>query len=361
MGINTIAVTPGKLKEILKELYELRMSAFIWGEPGIGKSEVVKQFCMEEQMKLVDIRLTTMDAPDLRGLLWIDEKEGVTKSFRPEFFPKDNVKGCIFLDELTAAEPRMQATSYQLVLDKCIGPHVLPEKWMVLAAGNRPEDGAISYKMGSALADRFVHLVVEANPQDWLKWATSYNVHLSVLSFIRVKPDYLAAVQGQSKAVQMIAPSPRSWYRVSQVMKNVKSEAARSILINGIVGESAGIEFKHIVEEIAELPSMDVLFGRDKVETVVKKIPTKMACLYGLTYSMASYVKDGSQICRAIDIFEELCSVKTQNPIVEVQTLAMEMLLRKAMDQGKDVIDYVVESEPYKKYIPKAKQISGSK
>lgn len=355
MPLNTISTTPGKLPALLNYLYKLKMAAFIWGEPGVGKSDSVKQFAKDNSMQLEDIRLTQMDAPDLRGLQWVDETNGVTKSYRPEFFPVENIPGVIFLDELTAAEPRMQATSYQLVLDRRIGPHILPDKWMVIGAGNSPEDGAISYKMGSALSDRFVHINVEANPVDWMTWAIEHNIHPTVLSFIRVKPDYLTSVQGQAKSNQLIAPSPRSWARVSEVMLKVEDKACNSILINGLVGDAAAVEFKHTVEEIADLPSMSDILSHKDAKTAIKGIPMKIACLYGLAYSLASYVKEGYQISKAMAIFDAIRLKKDTNlPVAEIETLANEMLLQKAVKLG--ILKQIVDSEAYQNYYRRGQQ-----
>lgn len=358
MPINTISTTPGKLPALLSYLYKLKLAGFIWGEPGIGKSESVHQFAKNEDMVLEDVRLTQLDAPDLQGLKWIDEKSGTTRSYRPEFFPVENIPGIVFLDELTAAEPRMQATAYQLVLDRRCGPHILPEKWMVIGAGNSPEDGAISYKMGSALSDRFVHIHVEANPNDWMEWALEHDIHPAVLSFIRVKPEYLTTIQGQAKSTQLIAPSPRSWSRVSQVMKSVADKSCNSILINGIVGESAAVEFIHTAEEIADLPSMFDLLNEPNSKTAAKMIPNKISCLYGLAYSMSSYVTTPTQIDRAMFLFDALRQRKSDLPVAEIETLANEMLLAKAVKLA--LINEVVRGEAYKNYSPRAKQITGA-
>ncbi len=310
-------------------------------------------------MKLEDIRLTQMDSPDLKGLQWVNEKEGTTVSYRPEFFPIENVPGIIFLDEITAAEPRMQATSYQLILDRRIGPHVLPDKWMVIGAGNAPEDGAISYKMGSALADRFVHIQVEANANDWITWAVENEIHPSVLTFIKVKPDFLNSVQGQTKSSQLISPSPRSWARVSQIMQHVDNKVCNSILINGVIGDATAVEFIHTMEEISELPSMETLLTYKSPKDAIKLIPKKMACLYGLAYSLASYVKTEQHINRALLLFDALQSLSDTNlPIAEIETLANEMLLDKAVKFG--IIQNIVTGEPYKKYAPRAKQIANT-
>lgn len=355
MSINTIACVPGQLIKLLESLYKLKYAAFIWGEPGVGKSQSVAQFAKEMEMKLEDVRLTQMDAPDLKGLQWVDEKTKTTVSYRPEFFPVKNEPGIVFLDELTAAEPRMQATAYQLVLDRRIGPHILPEKWMVIGAGNAPEDGAISYKMGSALSDRFVHILVQADATDWGNWALANDVHPTVLSFIRIKPDYLTTVQAQAKGMNMICPSPRSWARVSEVMYKVTDNTSRSILINGIVGEAAAVEFNHITEEISELPSMADLLKHQHMKFALKQIPAKIACLYGLAYSMAAHVTKAEEISKAMLIFDALRDRGGNLPVAEVETLANEMILGKAVKLG--VIDQVVETEGYINYAPRAQEL----
>lgn len=357
--INTISCTPGKLQGLLEALYKLKMSAMIWGEPGIGKSESVQQFAASREMELVDIRLTQLDSPDLQGLKWVDEAAGVTRSYRPEFFPTVDKPGVIFLDEITAAEPRMQATSYQLVLDRRVGPHVLPSKWMVVAAGNRPEDGAISFKMGSALSDRFVHILVEANSNDWVAWAAENKIHPAVISFIRVKPSYLSGVEGQAKTSQLISPSPRSWHRVSEVMNRIVGKEEQSVLVNGIVGEAAAVQFFLTADEIGELPAMaDLLMHKDP-KIAVKHVPMKIACLYGLAYSLAAHVSNAMEIDRSMAIFDCIQKKRDSNlPTAEIETLANEMLLAKAGKLG--VLPEVVRGEAYKTYSPRAQQITRS-
>lgn len=358
--INTVPCHPGKLPELLNYARKLKMAVFMWGEPGIGKSESVWQFAKAENMKLEDVRLTQMDAPDLQGLRWIDEATGTTKSFRPEFFPIINEPGILFLDELTAAEPRMQATAYQLILDRRIGPHILPEKWMVVGAGNAPEHGAISYKMGSALSDRFIHVQVVAAPDNWIEWAVANDTHPTVLAFIKIKPDYLTTVMGQDKGANLICPSPRSWTRVSKIMYSVNDPTSASILINGLVGEAAAVEFKHITEEIAELPSMQMLLSGDKnnIHSHAKAFPMKMPCLYGLAYSLTSYVTHPEQFSQAMLLFDALLNRKSDLPIAEVETLANEMLLGKAVKLGPEFLQAVVSSPGYKVYSPRAKEIA---
>jgi hypothetical protein len=78
-------------------------------------------------MDLIDVRLTTLESCDLRGLPRINYETGQTEWMRPEFLPEIDTPVTIFLDELTAAEPRIQASVYQLILDRCIGKHRIPD------------------------------------------------------------------------------------------------------------------------------------------------------------------------------------------------------------------------------------------
>lgn len=57
----------------------------------------------------------------------------------PSFLPKKSDKpGILFLDEINAAPPLVQAALYQLILDRRVGEYELPEGWRIIAAGNRP-------------------------------------------------------------------------------------------------------------------------------------------------------------------------------------------------------------------------------
>jgi MoxR-like ATPase len=63
--------------------------------------------------------------------------------------------GILFLDELNAAPPLVQAACYQLVLDRRLGEYRLPDGWSIVAAGNRETARAITHRMPSVLANRF--------------------------------------------------------------------------------------------------------------------------------------------------------------------------------------------------------------
>lgn len=331
--INTIAKSPGEVLPALKVFYHLRLPVFLWGGPGIGKSDLIREFVREQRMRLIDQRLTTMDSVDLRGLPWIDTQKGLTRWYRPEFLPTENRPGVLFLDELTAAEPRLQASSYELVLDRRVGPHELPDEWWVVGAGNRPEDGAICYAMGTALADRFCHILIEANAKDWINWAIQHEIHSSVITFIKIHPDYLNSNQGQEGTEQLIRPTPRSWERVSNLVKKTTDLKVRSIGVAGLVGEAAAIQYQACCEELDGLPPIEQLLSM-KVPAAVRRIPKTLSALYGLAYSLVSYANELQTFRRAVTLLDAVSKVNDELPRQEVRSFAMELLLGRASKKG---------------------------
>ena len=79
----------------------------------------------------------------------------------------ENVLNLLFLDEISAAPPSVQAAAYQITLDRMVGEHRLPENCIVIAAGNRVTDKSVVYNMPKALANRLCHFEVAVDAAAW--------------------------------------------------------------------------------------------------------------------------------------------------------------------------------------------------
>ena len=90
----------------------------------------------------------------------------------------------LFLDELNSAPPSVQAAAYQLVLNGKIGQYKLPSNVKIVAAGNRETDRGVTYRMPSPLANRFRHINMDVNFEDWSFWATENKVHQDVIGYL---------------------------------------------------------------------------------------------------------------------------------------------------------------------------------
>lgn len=269
---------PSRISEAIKVCINAKQPAFIWGPPGVGKSDVIAQIAKELKCTLVDIRAVLLDPVDLRGLPRIENGEAVWSP--PSFLPKGKGKYLVFLDELNAAPPLVQAACYQLVLDRKIGDYELPKDAVVIAAGNREGDRAVTSRMPSALANRFVHLDFDVDVDDWVSWGLSNGVRTEVLAFQRFRPALLHAFDPQKN--EKAFPTPRSVTFLSRLMDACNGEIDYD-LAKGVVGEGYAAEFIGFLKIFKSLPDPDmVLMAPAKAE-----IPTDPATLYAICGALA--------------------------------------------------------------------------
>ncbi|WP_321493701.1 MoxR family ATPase [uncultured Desulfobacter sp.] len=273
---------PAHIKSALTSLLTINQPVFIWGPPGIGKSQVVKQTAVDLGLEIRDIRAILLDPVDLRGLPQISP-DGLSRWCAPAFLPMAG-RGVLFLDELNAAPPLVQAACYQLVLDRRLGEYELPEGWSVVAAGNREQDRAVSHRMPSALANRFVHIDFEVDADQWQAWASRAGICREVRAFIRFRPQLLHDFD--PKRDTRAFPAPRSWEFVSNLLVSKPDPDLVHQLVEGSVGQGAAAEFTGFLEMWHTLPAAkDILTDPDGVE-----IPDNPAVLFALSEMMGAAV-----------------------------------------------------------------------
>jgi hypothetical protein len=204
---------------------------FAHSPPGIGKSSLLAEIGQELDKPIIDQRAVTMDPTDLRGLPMINGG-GRAHWAPPAWLPREEDKpGIIFLDELSNAPLMVQNSALQLVLDRQLGDYRLPARWYICAAGNRVQDRAGSFRLTSSLANRFLHVSLEADAEEWLDWARGAGVHQHVRSFISEFKHKLCIPPSQTETrgvgkeshQEDAYPTPRSWEMVSKLL-NVGGE-----------------------------------------------------------------------------------------------------------------------------------------
>ena len=246
---------PSQIIQALPQLLNTPHSPFIWGDPGIGKSDIIREVAAQLKIGLTDLRLSIYDPTDLKGFPTI---VGTGKSQGMHFVPPALLptkgKGILFLDELPAAPPAVQAAAYQLILDRQLGEYKLPPGWHVVAAGNYARNGGVHYTIPAALANRFIHLDMVCSPDDWDDWAVNKGIDPLVRAFIRFRPALLHDMSVRDN--QGIAfPTPRSWAFTSNVVKLKMSTAAEHEVLKGTVGEGPATEFIAFSKIASSLPT----------------------------------------------------------------------------------------------------------
>lgn len=345
----SIAAAKAALIEQYADPLLRRRATMLWGPRGVGKSSVVAQVAAHFGVPLVDLRLTTIEPVDIRGAIYADEVQGRTIWLPPEFLPgPEQPAGILFLDELTAADQRLQISAYSLILDRRVGHYRLPDGWQVVAAGNASFHGAVSHDMGTALADRMFHFNVHSAIDAFLAHALERGFAPEVMAYLKVRPDRLDDTQAQLAADHLIGASPRGWEDISNVLKSGLSEPARRSFVQGRIGAANAAEFFGVLRELqAGVDVIRLLAARPGAETAAL-LPDTLDGLYGLVYGLLAACTDAPTLARGLEIVEQLPQARGTLPLREAQTLAMELMLQKALERGLDAV--VLDSPAYRRY-----------
>lgn len=259
---------------------KIKTAVMIWGPPGVGKSSIVGQVAQENGLQVIDLRLSQLAPTDLRGLPVPNHGDGTARWYPPEFLPQSGT-GILFLDELNMAPPTMQGVAQQLILDRRVGSYELPDGWFVWAAGNRKEDRAAISTMPAPLANRFIHLQVEADLGAFTSWGNTHGVDPLVLGFLRYRPNLLHRFEEG----QMAWPSPRSWVEAGK-LHAVGLDPAWA------VGDAPAAEFKQFVEVFQSLPDLElVVNGLYKGE-----LPTSPDARYAIISGVVPLINTADQL-----------------------------------------------------------------
>lgn len=269
-------------------------SVMLWGPPGIGKSQAVRQIADEigqntgKSVHVTDVRLLLFNPIDLRGIPTANADKTLAVWLKPQIFQMDDsedVINILFLDEISAAPQSVQAAAYQITLDRVVGEHRLPENCIVIAAGNRVTDRSVAFRMPKALANRLLHIEVESSFAAWKAWAIRAGISDKVIGFLSFRPNCLMDFDAGGEALAF--PTPRSWEMVSNLLNGIDSDVDKMYpLIAGIVGSGTAVEFSTWARVYRELPRIEDIF-----DGKMPPMPKNTDALYALTAAMTAYAR----------------------------------------------------------------------
>jgi len=218
-------VTSRQAHKSLLKAFKAQRPLFLWGPPGIGKSELVEGITRELNGYMIDLRLGQMEPTDIRGIPFYNKEIGKMDWAPPVELPDDELASqypivVLFLDELNSAAASVQAAAYQLILNRRIGKYVLPKNVVMVAAGNRESDKGVTYRMPTPLANRFIHQEMKVDFASWLEWAVLNNIHKDVVGYLSFAKQDL--YDFDAKTASRAFATPRSWTFVSQLLDHRK-------------------------------------------------------------------------------------------------------------------------------------------
>jgi len=294
-------VTAVGARRAIKKCFNKKRPMFLWGPPGIGKSEVVADITREMGGYMIDLRLGQMDPTDIRGIPFFNKEAGKMDWAPPIDLPDAELASeypivVLFMDEMNSAAPAVQAAAYQLVLNRRIGKYVLPDNVVMVAAGNRESDKGVTYRMPTPLANRFVHVEMRADFATWQDWAVLNGVHKDVVGYLSFAKQDLYDFDAKSSSRAFA--TPRSWTFVSELLDDEDlDDATATDLIAGTVGEGLAVKFQAHRRIAGKLPRPeDILSGKEK-DLQVKEV----SAMYSLVISLCYELKDAIEVRKVTD------------------------------------------------------------
>ena len=269
------------ITKAIDKLIDAQLPVFIWGAPGIGKSSIVKQIAKEKDMAFLDLRLSLLDPTDLKGIPFFNAQtqEGVWA--KPSFLPSDpDSRGILFLDEINTAPPAVQASAYQLILDRKVGEYELPKGWSIVAAGNRENDRGVVYKMPPPLANRFVHFEMEVDFDDWKAWAYRAGIESAIIGYLAYDKSMLFTFDPTSN--EKAFATPRSWEYVDSIVKSGIESDLILDSISGAVGREAAVGYSSFKKVMKDLPDLESILDGSLKEIDEDDPKVLMALAIGL-------------------------------------------------------------------------------
>jgi hypothetical protein len=285
-------VGPKGAKKSLRKAFKNKRPIFLWGPPGIGKSDIIKQLGDELEAHVIDVRLSLWEPTDIKGIPYFDSNINKMVWAPPLELPdaemaKQHKQIVLFMDEMNSAAPAVQAAAYQLVLNRRVGTYQLPDNVVMVAAGNRETDKGVTYRMPAPLANRFVHLEMTCDWEDWNEWAVENRIHKDVVGFLTFSKKDL--YDFDPKSASRAFATPRSWSFVSELLIDDDTDAdTLTDLVSGSVGEGLAVKFMAHRKVASKMPNpTDILSGK------VKKMDSKeISAMYSLTVSLCYELKD---------------------------------------------------------------------
>jgi hypothetical protein len=263
----------------------------MWGPPGIGKSDIVKQLGDELGREVIDIRLSLWEPTDIKGIPYYNADNKTMVWAPPAELPTDpDSTAIVFLDELNSAAPATQAAAFQLVLNRRCGTYVLPKGVSIVAAGNRDGDKGVTYRMPSPLANRFVHIELKTDFNDYLEWATKNKIHEQVVGYLTFAKQHL--YEFDPKSSSRAFATPRTWSFVSELLQDDDlSESTLTDLISGSVGEGLAISFMAHRKVAKQMPNPEKILDGTVRKCDIKEI----SAMYSLVVSMCYELQTAHQ------------------------------------------------------------------
>jgi len=273
---------PKQLNQAIKFAIKNKYPLLIKGSPGIGKTQILTQACLETGTELIVSHPVVSDPTDYKGLPF-PTKDGTEATFLPfgdllKLINADKPT-VFFLDDIGQASSSVQASLMHLLLARRINGHAVSEHVVFLAATNRRQDRAAVQGILEPVKSRFAAILeLEVNVDDWVDWAIVQGLPVELIAFVRFRPNLLHDFKPTADIIN--SPNPRTVAAVGMMMNAGLPKDTEYEMISGAAGEGFAAEFLGFLKIYRDLPDIEKLIA-DPENAIVPDEPSVLFAVCG--------------------------------------------------------------------------------
>ena len=205
------------------------------GAPGLGKTAIMSQIAAELNIGYVPYTITHHTRQSAIGLPMISKvmyggiectvtrytMSEIVASVYDAIQNEGKTEGILFIDEINCVSETLAPAMLDLLQNKKFGPHLIPDGWILVSAGNPQEFNDSAREFDVATLDRVRIIEVEQDTDVWLKYAMSAGINEAITYYLKVKPQNLLKIERTVDGKQFV--TPRAWEDLSVVLNEYES------------------------------------------------------------------------------------------------------------------------------------------
>lgn len=290
---------------------------FIWGVPGIGKTQITNQIAKELGIQIQVWSLATLDPTDIKGVPFIVKAVNKltsklfpsrTQNAIPSILPKNNWNGknnkggILFLDEFNRGNPYVHNAVLSLINNGKIDNYKLPNRWFIVAAGNKLSDlgNMAGTEMSAEMQNRFFHINLVPNLEDFkLHVKGNKKLNPDIIDYLSFDESNLHHMDTDPEVLNIdpAFATPRAWMAAStehyySVDGDWSKKLSKSELISIYrphIGDVA-LMFAEFVDMKDNYNVDDIIDVYENGAMAKRELPKKLDQSWGAIIAITSYV-----------------------------------------------------------------------
>jgi hypothetical protein len=283
--VKPIDITPRQMAADVQLAIRDNVPRFYWGNPGLGKTSIVRTEVQRALWQYCDFRAMIRDLPDLQGYPIISDMragEPCPMTAAPGLpSPDSPEQWAIVFEEMNGASRMMQGALYGMVLER----NGLPKINRVFATGNPANARGVNNEMPAPLKSRFRHFNLVLCPDETLAYAQAAGWHPYVTAYHTLTGGKEWS-SFDAKSPEETYACPRSWEDVSRTL-NAGGIPANLLTptMAGSLGYGIGQKFAAFCRLFTELaPTLDAM----RADPAGCAIPADAAAQWFLSATIAA-------------------------------------------------------------------------